>query len=204
MKNWFIVQAAKIKKLGMDKTAAFLTTRMNIALITSLVNALGKEKAMQQIFDFGWNFGYEFILELGANLPTDMSNAPAIGESAWLTFTGQQPKSVKPKNWKIGDFEVYSYILKAEKCVFCEGVTFDGSFCIFAAGAFEGGTQTWIDLTGKPRKALARETKCKAKGDPYCELTVLFVPEEVPIELIRDEHPEWFKEIGSGFKSFDK
>lgn len=203
MKNWLIVQAAKMKKWGMDKTAAFLTTRLNIALVTSLVNVLGKEKAMQQIFDYAWNFGHEFMLELQSNLPSEMSNLPAIGRSAWLTFTGQEPLSVKPKIWKIGEFDVYSYILKADKCVFCEGVSFDGSFCTFAAGAFEGAAQTWIDLTGKPRRGLTRETKCKAKGDPYCELTVLFIPEEVPIELIREEHPEWFEEIKSGFKSFD-
>ena len=145
MKDWLLVQGAKVKKMTMKKAAAFTVTRLNVALMTSLVKAIGREEALQQVFDMATEMGHEFMLELYSNMPSNVERTPGIGASAWLMFTGKKPMETIFHDIKIADYDCKEMFLRDDKCTFCEGVVFDTCFCNFAAGAFQGASQTWVD-----------------------------------------------------------
>jgi hypothetical protein len=203
MKDWVLVQGAKLKKMTMKKVAGFTITKMNTALMTNLVKAVGREKAKEMVFNEAAEMGHEFMLELFAQMPKDLERSGGIGKAAWLTFAGKAPSETIFEPIKMGEYEGLMLIIRDDDCVFCEGVAFDSTFCTFPAGAFQGASQTWCELTGHPVKTFVRETKCKAKGDPYCEITQLIVPKEMPIEFLKKERPELFEELDIGFISYD-
>jgi predicted hydrocarbon binding protein len=86
---------------------------------------------------------------------------------------------------------------------FCRNISFPHKFCQFPAGAFQGASQTWAALTHDGAlHTHCRETKCKAVGDPYCELTLVIIRKEIPIEFLQNHMPELFEDIDTGFVDY--
>ena len=136
MKNWMLVFGAKLKKITMKKAAAFTVTRMNIALMTSLTNAVGKEQAMEIIFNQAAEMGHEFMLELHSTMPSSLDYSQGIGRAAWLTFTGKEPSETTYEEIEMREYKGSILKIRDDQCTFCEGVSFEGSFCTFPVGAF--------------------------------------------------------------------
>lgn len=203
MKDWVLATGAKLKKFTMNKVATFTLTKMNIAMMTSLVKVAGREKALEEIFHQSCEMGHEFMLELYSQMPSSVERIGGIAQAAWIIFAGQEPTETIREPIKIGKHEGQLVLVRDTHCPFCEGVNFDTSFCTFPVGAYQGASQTWSELTGHNLKSFVRETKCKAKGDPYCELTLLMMPLEMTIEELREERPELFSELQIGFITFE-
>ena len=204
MKDWVLATGAKLKKSMMDKVATFTLTKMNIAMMTALVNNVGREKALEEIFNNSCEMGHEFMLELYSQMPSNIERIGGIAQAAWIIFAGQAASETINERVKIGKYEdVLQVRLRDKACPFCEGVNFDASFCTFPVGAYQGASQTWIELTGHNLKSFVRETKCRAKGDPYCEITLLMAPLEMTVDELKEERPELFEEIKIGFVTFE-
>jgi len=147
--------------------------------------------------------GHEFMMELSAYLEADVNRVPAYGESAWMMFAGKAPSGQSFQKVKMGEFEAYEYKLEDDDCPFCRNISFPRRFCQFPAGAFQGATQTWSTLTHDGGyHGVCRETKCKAVGDPHCELTVLLVPKDMPIELVKELRPDMFEDVKTGYADY--
>ena len=204
MKDWVLSTGAKLKKSTMSKVATFTLTKMNIAMMSSLVNNIGREKALEEIFQQSSEMGHEFMLELYSQMPSKIERIGGIAQAAWIIFAGKDPSETINEKITIGKYDnVQQVILRDDQCPFCEGVNFDVSFCTFPVGAYQGASQTWIELTGHNLKSFVRETKCKAKGDPYCEITLIMAPLEMTIEELKEEKPELFEELQIGFITFE-
>ncbi len=195
---------AKIKKWRSETADVFTIQKLNEALITELVSAYGVKEALNKIFLKAWEMGHEFMLELKSVLPKDVDMIPAIGHAAWLLFSGREPTKITfDKNYKVGEYTLLKLTLIDENSPWCRGIESKFPFGVFPAGAYQGASQTWSVLTRHDFKTFARETKCKATGDPYCELTLLFAPHDMPIEVLKKEHPEFFEWISIGFKEIE-
>jgi len=203
MKNWLIIQASKIKKWRSEKVLTLTITKLNELLMHSLVELVGPREALNRVFKGGMSLGNEFMMELSAHLETDIKRAPAYGEAAWMMFAGRKPTEQSFNKETIGDEEAWVYRLRDEDCPFCRNITFPHRFCQFPAGAYQGAGQTWSALTHQGKyHIICRETKCKAVGDPYCELTFLVIRREVPIEFLMQNRPELFEDVSIGFVEY--
>ena len=99
--------------------------------------------------------------------------------------------------------EIWIYKLIEEDSPFCRDIAFPHRFCQFPAGAYQGASQTWAALTyDGAYHTLCRETKCRAVGDPYCEITLLILKKEIPIEFLEEHMPEFFEDIKTGFVDY--
>ncbi len=203
MKNWLVVQASKIKKLGSEKVVTLTVTKMNELLVQSLSEAIGPEQALTKVFDGGMALGHEFMMELSAVLEKKIERVPAYGEAAWLMFAGKSPTSHTFEKLEIEGEVVWKYTLIDDDSPFCRNISFPHRFCQFPAGAYQGASQTWSALAREGEfHTICRETKCKAVGDEHCELTLIIVNREVPIEFIQTHFPIMFEDVKTGFVDY--
>jgi len=200
MKNWMIELGAKLKKLSSEKVLTLTETKLNEILVKELTKEIGYQEAAKRIFEGAWQLGHEFMLELSPMLKPDVTLIKGYGHAAWVLFAGKKPDELIYREIQIGDYKVHELILRDYDSPFSRNIRFKHKFCMFPAGAYQGASQTWAYITKQPYKTIARETKCKAVGDPYCELTLWVVPEDMPEEEVRKARPEWFEEIPLGFK----
>ena len=61
------------------------------------------------------------------------------------------------------------------RCIVCEGVKADFNYCEMIASGHEGAHTVVAELMGIPVRVEARETRCRARGDPYCEFEIKYV-----------------------------
>lgn len=203
MKNWLVIQASKVKKLGSEKVVTLTVTKLNELLVQSLSEAAGTEKALEQVFEGGMSLGHEFMMELSSVLEKSIDRVPAYGEAAWLMFAGKAPTEQSFERLEIEGEEIWRYTLIDNDSPFCRNISFPNRFCQFPAGAYQGASQTWSALTHEGGfHTLCRETKCKAVGDGHCELTLLIIRKEVPIEFIQVHFPQMFEDIKTGFVDY--
>ncbi len=202
-RNWLLIQAAKAKKMMSEKALTLTITKLNELLTETTIEALGPEEGFRTIFEGGMSLGHEFMMELSAHLEPAFERIPAYGEAAWLMFAGRTPTGQSFTSEKMDDETIWIYRLQDEDCPFCRNISFPHKFCWFPAGAYQGASQTWATLVHDGAyHTLCRETKCKAVGDPYCELTLLILRREVPIESVKRARPEWFTELETGFVDY--
>ena len=203
MKNWLVIQASKLKKFSSEKVVTLTVTKLNELLVQSLVEIEEPMTALTKVFDGGMALGHEFMMELSAVLENKFDRIPAYGEAAWIMFAGKAPTEQHFEKIDIEGEEVWVYKLIDDDSPFCRNISFPHRFCQFPAGAYQGASQTWAALTQDGNyHTLCRETKCKAVGDQYCELTLYILHKDIPIEFLKQHRPELFEDIDSGFVDY--
>lgn len=203
IRNGLMVFAARLQKqFFYDKTATFTVTKLHEALVKNAVEAYGLKEGLNKVYRAGEELGHEFMMELSTHLIKDLKASPAYAKAAWETFAGHKLSHIEYKEVEINGYKCQALIFSDKDCPWCKDISFETHFCAFPAGAYNGASATWAVLTKTPVKIFVRETKCKAIGDPYCEWTYLVVPEDMPLEVLKEAHPEWFEVIEEGFFEF--
>ncbi|MEM2142715.1 MAG: hypothetical protein QXS20_08495 [Candidatus Thorarchaeota archaeon] len=203
MKNWLIVQASKAKKMMSEKGLTLTTTKLNQLLMQTAVELLGPQAGPKHVFEGGMALGHEFMMELSAQLEGDFERVPAYGEAAWIIFAGRTPTKQTYEKCTVDNQTVYVYTLQDDDSPFSRNIRFPMKFCWFPAGAYQGAAQTWATLTmGGAYHVICRETKCKAVGDDCCELTLLIMSSELPLDFVKRNWPDFFSSIDTGFVDY--
>ncbi|NWF96978.1 MAG: hypothetical protein HXY34_12625 [Candidatus Thorarchaeota archaeon] len=203
MKNWLIIQASKAKKLASEKVLTLTLTKLNQLLMQTAVDTMGTSAGPKHVFEGGMSLGHEFMMELSAQLEGDFERIPAYGEAAWIMFAGRTPTKQSYEKVEVEGETVYIYTLQDDDSPFCRSISFPMKFCWFPAGAYQGAAQTWSALTmNGDYHVICRETKCKAVGDDCCELTLLVLRKELPLEFVKTHWPHFFVDSDSGFVDY--
>jgi len=203
IRNAIMLFAAKLQKqFFFEKTATFTITKLNEAFVKTAVESYGLKEGMNRIYRAGEELGHEFMVELAAHMVSDLKASPTYAKAAWNTFSGHSPSHLEFKEIEIDGHQCYIVTFRDDDCPWCRNISFETHFCAFPAGAYNGATATWAIITGTPLKFIVRETKCKAVGDEYCEFVYLIVPENMPIEVIKNAYPKWFEIIEEGYYEY--
>jgi len=203
IRNALMVIAARIQKqLFFEKSAIFTVSKLNEAFVKGMVESYGLKEGMNRVYRAGEELGHEFMVELSPHMVDDLMATPAYAKAAWETFSGHKLSDLEFREIEIGGYKCLYLVFRDKNCPWCKNITFNTHFCAFPAGAYNGASATWAILTGKPYKIFVRETKCKAVGDKYCEWTYITAPKDMPIDVLKEAHPEWFEVIEEGFFEF--
>jgi len=97
---------------------------------------------------------------------------PLKEEMPWAQFMQTIGEIFTSMGWGVckvvlGDPDKKEVIIHVKNCAICRGEISDTAICHYLAGTVEGALQVLLNAD-----VVCRETKCQAKGDPYCEFHV--------------------------------
>ena len=162
-----------IVRLRSKKSTGLLYNLIYAANVDVVLNKL-KEKDLSRVRKLGYNSGVALIYDMADKvrqglLGRNIDELIEQGKSAWYIYFGSKVETIVDRK----DNEVVVKIRDRE-CPSCMGRRYDGFYCEAMAAGHEGAQYAVIELLNLPVDVEVHETKCIAKGDEYCEFTVIY------------------------------
>ncbi len=196
---------AALRKRLMAETVSTLSIRnLYVPAFVELLKIYGPEKTIKTFFRWGFQMGHDFMLELRKSAEKIKMHNPseraAVARAAWYMFLGTKPE-VKVWEEEIAGEKLFFIRIIDRDSPITRGVTLSARvpLCSYAAGAYEGATQTVFALQEANYFALTREIKCRAASDKHCEIIVV----DVPMEVLDRVAPELERRFPGFFKYID-
>jgi len=189
------------KHLGESTVSVFTLRNVYIMAYTEIINTYGVEEGLKRIFRWGYEMGHEFLLRTKRDLErykVSPKSTEFIGWTAWYIFAGNKPIT-SVREVEIDGYKVIELKVRDPNCPFCSGISAKNPVCIFNGGTYEAAGCTFTKLFDPRFSAIARETKCKAMGDEYCEITYLTYPKKLGFNKVVKHFGYMFKYIDAEY-----
>ncbi len=192
------------KKFSMETVSSLSLRNLYVPAFVELLRVHGPEKTVKTFFRWGFQMGHDFMLELKRDAERirmhDLEERKTMARIAWYTFLGRKPE-VEVRWEEIAGEKVLFLRIVERDSPLVRGVTLAEKLplCAYAAGAYEGASQTVFALQGREFFVLAREVRCKAAGDDFCEVVLV----DIPSDRLDDIAPKIEEKVPSFYKHID-
>ena len=191
------------KKFKSSTVDTFVLNRLYIAFFIELVKAYGYEEAIRRLFEWGYVWGHACLLKLEKDIekfPFEAKSLKIIGRVAWYIFSGTDPTEVVIEERDIDEKPWFILQVRDENSPWDRDFSFGKRIAHLPAGAYEAASNVFSILCGKRQwYCISRNTKSLAAGDPYTEITTLYIPKDTPKEIVIELFPNLFEDISYEF-----
>ena len=194
----------RMRKLLSEKTVSeFVLTNLYLMTLKEMTELEGDRGALRKLFEWGYSMGHGYLLRLENDIKgrfrVDPDGIAYIGKGSWYLFCGSDPEISVEKVGLAGRL-VIVFTLRDSDCPWCKGLSHSVPMCAYVTGAYEAASNVFSLMASEgDYYAISRETKCKATGNPFCEITTLFIPKQIPREAVVEKFSELFTDFDMEF-----